>query len=233
MAEKIPFLSSDLNGNGKTGWGERLLALDPGIRAGMGLFRMIKGANQPQKAFWEHAYPSRSIQRQNFGLSNMMQPQDFQNSFSAPNGGLSYGKTDPWSNPYKRQDFGLTAQQPQQQAQDMFDPNALTQFGNTGLPMNNLQNMLPRQAPTQMPVRNDLDFMDTQGAAYQSRFAPSYANPMQSNNGYFDMNKAGTANGNWVQGVGWRTDANKAFGQTEEDMAFNAQMAQALMSKGQ
>lgn len=27
---------------------------------------------------------------------------------------------------------------------------------------------------------------------------------------------------------GWRTDANRAMGQTEEDMAFNAQMAQRL-----
>jgi len=49
-----------------------------------------------------------------------------------------------------------------------------------------------------------------------------------ANNGYFDMNKANTVNGNWVNGAGWRTDANKAFGQTEEDMAFNAQMAQRL-----
>lgn len=155
------------------------------------------------------------------------------------------GRT-PWASPYQRQEFSLNAQQPQQapaQPQDMFDPRALTQFGNTGLgapvqqPVQNpvQQNFLsgPRITPQTMPVRNDLDFMNTQGSAYQSRYAPAYANPMGQNNGYFDMNKAGTAGGNWVQGAGWRTDANKAMGQTEEDMKFNAQMAQRIGNMAQ
>lgn len=149
----------------------------------------------------------------------------------------------PWASPYQRQEFGLSAQQPQAplgQPQDMFDPNALTQFGNTGLgapqPQAPQSNFLsgPRITPQQMPVRNDLDFMNTQGSAYQSRYNP-VMNPsaMQSNNGYFDMNKAGTVNGNWVQDAGWRTDANKAFGQNEEDMAFNASMAKRIGSMSQ
>lgn len=233
MADKIPFLSADLNGNGKVGFGERLLGLDPGIRAGMGLYRMFKGVDQPKTAFWEHADPSRGIKRQQFGLTqNPWQVNDFTNTFSAPQGGLSYGKTDPWSNPYKRQEFSLSApQMPQmpQQPQDMFDPNALTQFTNTGLPMP----QAPRPTPNKMPVRNDLDFMNTAGTAYQSRFAQTPTNVMTQNNGYFDMGKANTVGGNWVNGAGWRTDANKAFGQSEEDMAFNAQMAQRMGTMSQ
>lgn len=218
---KIGFLSADLNGNGKTGFFERMLGLDPGIRAVAGAWRGATGRNQ--LGGWS------PMKRQDFGLSNQWQPQDFTNSFSAPSNGLGYGKTEPWANPYKRQDFGLSAPQMPAQPKDMFDPNGLTQFTNTGLPMGNQ----PRITPNKMPVRNDLDFMNTAGSGYQSRYAPAYANPMTQNNGYFDMNKAGTAGGNWVQGAGWRTDANKAMGQTEEDMQFNAQMAQRIGNMAQ
>lgn len=231
MAErKIGFLSADLNGNGKTGFFERMLGLDPGIRAVAGAWRGVTGRNQ--LGGWS------PMKRQEFSTQNPWQVNDFTNSFgNMGNTGLSggMGKTDPWSNPYKRQDFSLSAPQyPQMpaQPQDMFDPNALTQFTNTGLPMGNMP-QAPRITPNKMPVRNDLDFMNTAGTAYQSRFAPTPTNAMTQNNGYFDMGKANTVGGNWVNGAGWRTDANKAFGQTEEDMAFNAQMAHRMGTMSQ
>jgi hypothetical protein len=115
----------------------------------------------------------------------------------------------------------------QQQPQDFVNQFSVDQMGYTGIQPQ--QQFQPRPTPNKMPVRNDLDFMNTAGSAYQSRNAPLFQpSAMQANNGYFDMNKANTVNGNWVNGAGWRTDANKAFGQTEEDMAFNAQMAQRL-----
>jgi hypothetical protein len=230
MTRKINFLSGDLNGNGKTGFFERMLGLDPGIRAVAGAWRGATGRNQ--LGGWS------PMTRQNFTTSGFGQPQDFTNSFSnMGNTGLSGGSsTQPWSNPYQRQSFGLSAPQmpaQPQQPQDMFDPNGLTQFGNTGLPMGNMP-QAPRVTPNKMPVRNDLDFMNTAGSAYQSRNAPLYpSNPMTANNGYFDMGKASTAGGNWIPGVGWRTDANKAMGQSEEDMQFNAQMAQRIGMKAQ
>jgi hypothetical protein len=174
-----------------------------------------------------------------FGLGALANP-----TFTAARVGYNalQGRT-PWASPYQRQEFGLSqpqaplAQAPQQQPQDFLNQFSVGQMGNTGLGPQAPQSSFlsgPRPTPTQMPVRNDLDFMNTAGSAYQSRNAPMYQqSPMQSNNGYFDMSKAGTAGGNWVQGVGWRTDANKAMGQTAEDMAFNAQMARQLGNKAQ
>lgn len=238
MPDKIDFFSSDLNGNGKTGFFERMLGLDPGIRAVAGVWRGATGRNQaPQKAFWEHAYPSRTIQRQGFGTSqNPWQVNDFTNSFSAPQGGLSYGKTDPWSNPYKRQDFSLSAPQPQYgqaQAKDMFDPNGLTQFSNTGLPMGNMP-QAPRITPQQMPVRNDLDFLNTTGSAYQSRYNPMQTgSAVQNAGGYLDPNNVGTVGGNWVNGAGWYTMADKASGTSKEDLLIAAEEARRLSKMNQ
>lgn len=119
MAEKIGFLSSDLNGNGKTGWGERLLSLDPGIRAGMGLYRMFKGADQPKNAFWEHADPSRGIPRQNFTTTqNPWQVNDLNNQIGQfPN----MGKVPPMQFPTSQPQYGQLAKgfMPQQPIQDL------------------------------------------------------------------------------------------------------------------
>lgn len=87
----------------------------------------------------------------------------------------------------------------------------------------------PRVTPQKMPMPNDLDFIfGADQSAYQSRTAPSYVDPMKANNGYFDMGKAGTAGGNWIQGAGWLTDADRAFGKKEEDLLFDAQMRQRI-----
>jgi hypothetical protein len=175
-----------------------------------------------------------------FGLGALASP-----TFTAARVGYNalQGRT-PWASPYQRQDFGLSQPQSplaQQQPQDFLNQFSAGQMGNTGLgqqaqpqaPQNTFLSG-PRPTPTQMPVRNGLDFMDTQGSAYQSRNAPLYQpSAMQSNGGYFDMGKAGMVGGHWVGDAGWRTDANKAFGQTAEDMNFNAQMARQLATKGQ
>lgn len=87
----------------------------------------------------------------------------------------------------------------------------------------------PKVTPNKMPMPNDLDFIfGADQSAYQSRTAPSYVDPMKVNNGYFDMNKANTVGGNWINGAGWYTEADKQAGLTEEDVLFNAQMRQRI-----
>jgi hypothetical protein len=86
-----------------------------------------------------------------------------------------------------------------------------------------------RITPKKMPMPSDLDYIfGADQSAYQSRSAPSYVNPMTANKGYFDMNKAGTVGGNYVQGAGWLTDADKAFGKKAEDLQFEAMMRQRM-----
>jgi hypothetical protein len=91
----------------------------------------------------------------------------------------------------------------------------------------------PKITPTKMPMPSDLDFITAQldpygQSAYQSRSAPKYVNPMTANGGYFDMNKAGTVGGKYIEGAGWMTDAAKAFGLKPEDLEFQAMMNQRI-----
>jgi hypothetical protein len=88
-----------------------------------------------------------------------------------------------------------------------------------------------RITPKKMPMPSDLDYIfGANQSAYQSRSAPSYVDPMTANKGYFDMNKAGTVGGNYVQGAGWLTGADKAFGKKAEDLLFEAEMRQRIAS---
>ena len=100
--------------------------------------------------------------------------------------------------------------------------------------MDNVKVTAPPQqriTPKKMPMPSDLDYIfGANQSAYQSRSAPSYVNPMTANKGYFDMNKAGTVGGNYVQGAGWLTGADKAFGKKAEDLAFEAEMRQRIAS---
>jgi len=91
----------------------------------------------------------------------------------------------------------------------------------------------PKITPTKMPMPSDLDFITAQldpygQSAYQSRAMPNYQDPMTSNRGYFDMNKAGTVGGKYIEGAGWMTDAAKAFGLKPEDLEFQAMMNQRI-----
>jgi len=244
--------NTDINNDGKVSGWERFVGLDPAIRGGAAFVNRLDGIHprtqarnmySPMKNGWSGEGQGTSwspMKRQEFSLTqqNPWQVNDFTNSFgNMGNTGLSGGSsTQPWSNPYQRQSFGLSAPQmpaQPQQPQDFVNQFSVDQMGYTGIGQAP-QSFQPRPTPNKMPVRNDLDFMNTAGSAYQSRNAPLYpSNPMTANNGYFDMGKASTAGGNWIPGVGWRTDANKAMGQSEEDMQFNAQMAQRIGMKAQ
>jgi hypothetical protein len=129
--------------------------------------------------------------------------QDFTNTFSAPSGS------------------GLQMPQ-EQQAQQQAQPQVMDTQTVTAPPQQ-------RVTPQKMPMPSDLDYIfGADQSAYQSRSAPSYVNPMTANKGYFDMNKAGTVGGNYVQGAGWLTQADKAFGKKAEDLQFEAMMRQRM-----
>jgi len=147
---------------------------------------------------------SPSIQKGDYGTT----VQDFSNTFSAPMGsGLQMPQEQQIAQPQAPQ-----AQAPQQEAP---------------------QPAAPRITPQKMPMPSDLDYimgqLDPGGqSAYQSRAMPTYNNPMTANNGYFDMNKAGTVGGKWIEGAGWMTDAARAFGLKPEDLEFQAMMNQRI-----
>lgn len=205
------FFSADLNGNGKVGFGERLLGLDPSIRMLAGAWRSATGNNLSQRGW------GGGIQRQQFGLSQNQwgAPSDFRQNIN-PSGGINQ--------------MGNLARliNPSTTVNDLNNPinynsGGIQQQPQTGIAPT-INPMAPKPRPVQYPQRNGLDFMDTTGSSYQSLNAPLYQpSAMQANNGYFDIGKANTVGGNWVNGAGWRTDANKAFGQTAEDMQFLAE----------
>lgn len=213
----------DRNKDGKLGWGEK----------GLAALRFIAAPQYTAARVGYNAYQARNPQQtQQAPLGSNPLYSWGQNSFSDSQ--MNAGNSSWYNAPQYGQSSNL---QPTGYELPNTANNAWYQGPGAGsMPQSQPQapqsNFLsgPRITPQQMPVRNGLDFMDTQGSAYQSRNAPLYP---QSNNGYFDMNKANTVNGNWVNGAGWRTDANKAFGQTQEDMAFNASMAQRLGSMSQ
>ena len=132
--------------------------------------------------------------------------QDFTNVFAPPS------------------DSGLQMPQEQQAQQQEQQPQVMDNVTVTAPPQQ-------RVTPQKMPMPSDLDFIfGANQSAYQSRNAPSYVNPMTANKGYFDMNKAGTVGGNYVQGAGWLTGADKAFGKKAEDLAFEAEMRQRIQN---
>lgn len=128
--------------------------------------------------------------------------------------------------------------------------NPINAMQNTGLPMTQEQQAqqqptsaqtptvappMPKIQPKTMPMPSDLDLimkgLDPQAmSGYRSLSAPTYQNPMTANRGYFDMNKAGTVGGNYVQGAGWLTGADTAFGKKAEDLVFDAEMRQRIAS---
>lgn len=226
MAKKIPFFSADLNGNGKVGFFESIAGADPLIRAAGGLFRNWTGRNQTPGSTWgaNDRNWGGLPQRQQFGTTQgyPWQVNDFSQGINYNSGGIN------------QQGSLARLINPQTTVNDLqnninYDSGGINpNYGQT------IGTTMPKPRPVQYPTRNGLDFMNTAGTGYQSLNKPLYQpNAMQVNNGYFDMGKANTVGGNWVNGAGWRTDANRAMGQTEEDMAFNAQMAQRLGTMAQ
>lgn len=92
----------------------------------------------------------------------------------------------------------------------------------------------PKIQPKTMPMPSDLEFIyGAKDSAYQSLIPSALqtpTNPMTANGGFFDMNKAGTVGGQYIQGVGWMTDAARAAGLKPEDLEFQAMMQQRIAS---
>jgi hypothetical protein len=180
-----------------------------------------KGINTPTQTGWGSAI-SKTPYNQPIGV------QDFSNQIPSLASNL-------FTPSIPKGDYGTTAQD----VSNTFSPSM-----GSGLEM--AQEEAPQQAapqvmdtqtvratPTKMPMPSDLDSLmaslNPQGmGGYQSRAMPSPINPMTSNKGYFDMNKAGTVGGNYIEGAGWMTDAAKAFGLKPEDLEFQAMMNQRI-----
>jgi hypothetical protein len=181
----------------------------------------IKGFNTPTQTGWGGAI-SKTPYNQPIGV------QDFSNQIPSLASGL-------FTPSIPKGDYGTTAQDVSntfsapmgsglQMAQEEAPQQAAPQVMDT---------QTVRATPTKMPMPSDLDSLmaslNPQGmGGYQSRAMPSPINPMTSNKGYFDMNKAGTVGGNYIEGAGWMTDAAKAFGLKPEDLEFQAMMNQRI-----
>jgi len=175
----------------------------------------IKGATAPSQTGWGSAI-SKAPYNQPIGV------QDFQNEIPSLASGL-------FTPSIPKGDFGTTVQD----FTNTFGPSM-----GSGLQSQQEQGaqqapVAPRITPTKMPMPSDLDYimgqLDPSGmSAYQSRAMPTYQNPMTANNGYFDMNKAGTVGGKWIEGVGWMTDSARAAGLKPEDLEFQAMMNQRI-----
>lgn len=220
MANWLQTVNRNLGGDKGVNFAKAGVSLATGNPLGA-IYYGIKGFNAPTQQGWGSAI-SKTPYNQPIGVqdfsnqipsmaSSLFTPnipkgdygttvQDFSNTFSAPMGsGLQMGQEEA----------------PQQAAPQVMDTQTV------------------RATPTKMPMPSDLDSLmaslNPQGmGGYQSRAMPSPINPMTSNKGYFDMNKAGTVGGNYIEGAGWMTDAAKAFGLKPEDLEFQAMMNQRI-----
>jgi hypothetical protein len=177
----------------------------------------IKGINTPTQQGWGSAI-SKTPYNQPIGV------QDFSNQIPSLASGL-------FTPSIPKGDYGTTAQDVS---------NTFSAPMGSGLQMAQEQAQqeapqpaAPRITPNKMPMPSDMDYLmgqlDPSGmSGYQSRAMPNYQDPMASNRGYFDMNKAGTVGGKYIEGAGWMTDAAKAFGLKPEDLEFQAMMNQRI-----
>lgn len=177
----------------------------------------IKGINTPTQQGWGSAI-SKTPYNQPVGV------QDFSNQIPSLASGL-------FTPPIPKGDYGTTAQD----VSNTFSApmGSGLQMGQEQAQQEAPQPEAPRITPTKMPMPSDMDYLmgqlDPSGmSGYQSRAMPNYQDPMTSNRGYFDMNKAGTVGGKYIEGAGWMTDAAKAFGLKPEDLEFQAMMNQRI-----
>ena len=220
MANWLQTVNRNLGGEKGVNFAKAGVSLATGNPLGA-IYYGIKGFNAPTQQGWGSAI-SKTPYNQPIGVqdfsnqipslaSNLFTPsipkgdygttvQDVSNTFSAPMGsGLQMGQEEA----------------PQQAAPQVMDTQTV------------------RATPTKMPMPSDMDYLmgqlDPGGmSGYQSRAMPNYQDPMTSNRGYFDMNKAGTVGGKYIEGAGWMTDAAKAFGLKPEDLEFQAMMNQRI-----
>jgi hypothetical protein len=220
MANWLQTVNRNLGGQRGTNFAKAGVSLATGNPLGA-IYYGIKGFNTPTQTGWGSAI-SKTPYNQPIGV------QDFSNQIPSLASGL-------FTPSIPKGDYGTTAQD----VSNTFSPSM-----GSGLEM--AQEEAPQQAapqvmdtqtvratPTKMPMPSDLDSLmaslNPQGmGGYQSRAMPSPINPMTSNKGYFDMNKAGTVGGNYIEGAGWMTDAARAFGLKPEDLEFQAMMNQRI-----
>jgi hypothetical protein len=220
MANWLQTVNRNLGGEKGVNFAKAGVSLATGNPLGA-IYYGIKGFNTPTQTGWGSAI-SKTPYNQPIGV------QDFSNQIPSLASGL-------FTPSIPKGDYGTTAQDvsntfsapmgsglqmaqeeaPQQEAPQVMDTQTV------------------RATPTKMPMPSDLDSLmaslNPQGmGGYQSRAMPSPINPMTSNKGYFDMNKAGTVGGNYIEGAGWMTDAAKAFGLKPEDLEFQAMMNQRI-----
>jgi hypothetical protein len=220
MANWLQTVNRNLGGQRGANFAKAGVSLATGNPLGA-VYYGIKGFNTPTQTGWGSAI-SKTPYNQPIGV------QDFSNQIPSLASGL-------FTPSIPKGDYGTTAQD----VSNTFSPSM-----GSGLEM--AQEEAPQQAapqvmdtqtvratPTKMPMPSDLDSLmaslNPQGmGGYQSRAMPSPINPMTSNKGYFDMNKAGTVGGNYIEGAGWMTDAARAFGLKPEDLEFQAMMNQRI-----
>jgi hypothetical protein len=220
MANWLQTVNRNLGGQRGANFAKAGVSLATGNPLGA-VYYGIKGFNTPTQTGWGSAI-SKTPYNQPIGV------QDFSNQIPSLASGL-------FTPSIPKADYGTTAQD----VSNTFSPSM-----GSGLEM--AQEEAPQQAapqvmdtqtvratPTKMPMPSDLDSLmaslNPQGmGGYQSRAMPSPINPMTSNKGYFDMNKAGTVGGNYIEGAGWMTDAARAFGLKPEDLEFQAMMNQRI-----
>ena len=220
MANWLQPVNRNLGGEKGANFAKAGVSLATGNPLGA-IYYGIKGFNTPTQTGWGSAI-SKTPYNQPIGV------QDFSNQIPSLASGL-------FTPSIPKADYGTTVQDVS---------NTFSAPMGSGLEM--AQEEAPQQAapqvmdtqtvratPTKMPMPSDLDSLmaslNPQGmGGYQSRAMPSPINPMTSNKGYFDMNKAGTVGGNYIEGAGWMTDAAKAFGLKPEDLEFQAMMNQRI-----
>jgi len=220
MANWLQTVNRNLGGQRGANFAKAGVSLATGNPLGA-VYYGIKGFNTPTQTGWGSAI-SKTPYNQPIGV------QDFSNQIPSLASNL-------FTPSIPKADYGTTAQD----VSNTFSPSM-----GSGLDM--AQEEAPQQAapqvmdtqtvratPTKMPMPSDLDSLmaslNPQGmGGYQSRAMPTPINPMTSNKGYFDMNKAGTVGGNYIEGAGWMTDAARAFGLKPEDLEFQAMMNQRI-----
>jgi hypothetical protein len=220
MANWLQTVNRNLGGQRGANFAKAGVSLATGNPLGA-VYYGIKGFNTPTQTGWGSAI-SKTPYNQPIGV------QDFSNQIPSLASNL-------FTPSIPKGDYGTTAQD----VSNTFSPSM-----GSGLEM--AQEEAPQQAapqvmdtqtvratPTKMPMPSDLDSLmaslNPQGmGGYQSRAMPSPINPMTSNKGYFDMSKAGTVGGNYIEGAGWMTDAARAFGLKPEDLEFQAMMNQRI-----
>jgi hypothetical protein len=220
MSNWLQTVNRNLGGQRGTNFAKAGVSLATGNPLGA-IYYGIKGFNTPTQTGWGSAI-SKTPYNQPIGV------QDFSNQIPSLASNL-------FTPSIPKGDYGTTAQDVS---------NTFSASTSSGLEM--AQEEAPQQAapqimdtqtvratPTKMPMPSDLDSLmaslNPQGmGGYQSRAMPTPINPMTSNKGYFDMNKAGTVGGNYIEGAGWMTDAARAFGLKPEDLEFQAMMNQRI-----